>query len=129
MSYINLAKRLLNEHGEVHFAALGVAISPMVTAAEILKNRRLATVSRITTSLETLPDDQRYVVCHEDKKKLPPMPPLPWQAALPSAVCWCVHVARMWKVLPMLIPLCSTGKGRSPRWRSSCTSQLILTRL
>ena len=41
MSYINLAKRFLNEHGEVHFAALGVAISPMVTAAEILKNRRL----------------------------------------------------------------------------------------
>lgn len=61
MSYINLAKRFLNEHGEVHFAALGVAISPMVTAAEILKNRRLATVSRITTSLESLPDDQRHV--------------------------------------------------------------------
>lgn len=61
MSYINLAKRFLNEHGEVHFAALGVAISPMVTAAEILKNRRLATVSKITTSLESLPDDQRRV--------------------------------------------------------------------
>ena len=83
MSYINLAKRFLNEHGEVHFAALGVAISPMVTAAEILKNRRLATVSRITTSLETLPDDQRYVVCHENKKRVPPSPPLPRQAALP----------------------------------------------
>lgn len=61
MSYINLAKRFLNEHGEVHFAALGVAISPMVTAAEILKNRRLATVSKIITSLESLPDDQRRV--------------------------------------------------------------------
>ncbi len=64
MSYINLAKRFLNEHGEVHFAALGVAISPMVTAAEILKNRRLATVSRITTSLDSLPDDERCVCRH-----------------------------------------------------------------
>ena len=64
MSYINLAMRFLNEHGEVHFAALGVAISPMVTAAEILKNRRLATVSRITTSLDSLPDDQRCVRRH-----------------------------------------------------------------
>ena len=59
MSYINLAKRFLYEHGEVHFAALGVAISPMVTAAEILKHRRLATVTKITTSLESLPEDQR----------------------------------------------------------------------
>lgn len=61
MSYINLAKRFLYEHGEVHFAALGVAISPMVTAAEILKHRRLATVTKITTSLESLPEDQRWV--------------------------------------------------------------------
>ena len=75
MSYINLAKRFLNEHGEVHFAALGVAISPMVTAAEILKNRRLATVSRITTSLETLPDDQRYAVCYQDDRKNCPFCP------------------------------------------------------
>ena len=60
MSYINLAKRFLYEHGEVQFAALGVAISPMVTAAEILKHRRLATVTKITTSLESLPEDHRF---------------------------------------------------------------------
>ena len=64
MSYINLARRFLYEHGEVHFAALGVAISPMVTAAEILKHRRLATVTKITTSLESLPEDQRCAKSH-----------------------------------------------------------------
>ena len=39
MSYINLAKRFLSEHGELHLSALGVAIGPMVTVAEILKSR------------------------------------------------------------------------------------------
>ena len=60
MSYINLAKRFLSEHGEVHLSALGVAIGPMVTVAEILKNRELAVVSRLRTSLEDVTVDQRY---------------------------------------------------------------------
>ena len=124
MSYINLAKRFLNEHGEVHFAALGVAISPMVTAAEILKNRRLAIVSRITTSLETLPDDQRYAICH--------LLSLPIAlAGIAALSCVLVYACRrpVGSPSPCLLPICSTGNGRSPRWRSSCISQLILTRL
>ena len=60
MSYINLAKRFLSEHGEVHLSALGVAIGPMVTVAEILKSRELAVVSRLRTSLEDVTVDQRY---------------------------------------------------------------------
>ena len=40
ISYINLAKRFLQEHGEVQLSALGIAVAPMVTVAEILKNRR-----------------------------------------------------------------------------------------
>jgi len=52
VSHINLAKRFLSEHGEVHLSALGVAIGPMVTVAEILKSRHLATVTKLRTSLE-----------------------------------------------------------------------------
>ena len=35
--YINLSKRLLSEHGEIQLAALGQAISTLVSVAEILK--------------------------------------------------------------------------------------------
>ncbi|CAK0771550.1 hypothetical protein CVIRNUC_003871 [Coccomyxa viridis] len=59
ISYINLAKRFLQEHGEVQLSALGIAVAPMVTVAEILKNRRLAVERKITTSLEALSDDYR----------------------------------------------------------------------
>ena len=63
ISYINLAKRFLQEHGEVQLSALGITVAPMVTVAEILKNRRLAVERKITTSLEVLSDDYRCVVC------------------------------------------------------------------
>ncbi len=59
ISYINLAKRFLQEHGEVQLSALGIAVAPMVTVAEILKNRRLAVERKISTSLEALSDDYR----------------------------------------------------------------------
>jgi DNA-binding protein len=35
-----LLQRLLQEHGEVHLSALGIACSSMVTVAEILKSRK-----------------------------------------------------------------------------------------
>ena len=35
-----LVQRLLQEHGEVHLSALGIACSSMVTVAEILKARK-----------------------------------------------------------------------------------------
>lgn len=59
VSYINLAKRFLSEHGEVQLSALGIAIAPAVTVAEILKSRGLAVERRIVTGLETLVDDNR----------------------------------------------------------------------
>lgn len=62
ISYINLAKRFLQEHGEVQLSALGIAVAPMVTVAEILKNRRLAVERKISTSLEVLSDDYRYAL-------------------------------------------------------------------
>ena len=60
ISYINLAKRFLSEHGEVQLSALGIAIAPAVTVAEILKSRGLAVDKRIVTALETLADENRY---------------------------------------------------------------------
>ncbi|KAK9906773.1 hypothetical protein WJX75_007713 [Coccomyxa subellipsoidea] len=59
VSYINLAKRFLQEHGEVQLSALGIAVAPMVTVAEILKNRQLAVEKKLCTSLESLSDDYR----------------------------------------------------------------------
>ena len=59
VSYINLAKRFLSEHGEVQLSALGIAIAPAVTVAEILKARGLAVEKRIVTALESLVDDNR----------------------------------------------------------------------
>ena len=60
-SYINIAHRLLSEHGVVHLTALGTAISSMVTVAEILKSRQLAVVSKLKTSMEDVTEDQRRV--------------------------------------------------------------------
>ena len=54
-------QRFLQEHGEVQLSALGIAISSMVTVAEILKNKQLAEESRITTSLEWLSAESRWV--------------------------------------------------------------------
>ncbi|KAL4450214.1 hypothetical protein ABPG77_010883 [Micractinium sp. CCAP 211/92] len=59
ISYVNAAKRLLQEHGEVHLSALGVACSSMVTVAEILKARKLAVEKRVGTMLELLEDEAR----------------------------------------------------------------------
>lgn len=59
VSYVNNCKRYLQEHGEVHLSALGVAVSSAVTVAEILKNRNLAVEKKLGTTLEVLGDDSR----------------------------------------------------------------------
>lgn len=59
VSYVNLAKRCLSEHDEVQLSALGVAISSMVTLAEILKNKGLAVEKKVTTSLEEISSNCR----------------------------------------------------------------------
>ncbi|CAK0783196.1 hypothetical protein CVIRNUC_006395 [Coccomyxa viridis] len=57
--YVNLAKRFLQEHGEVQLSALGLAISSMVTVAEILKSGQWAVERKITTGLDTTDDAGR----------------------------------------------------------------------
>ena len=51
-------QRRLQEDGEVHLSALGVAISSLVTVAEILKNKGLAVEKKIITLLETREDTE-----------------------------------------------------------------------
>ena len=58
---------MMQEHGEVQLSALGIAVAPMVTVAEILKNRQLAVEKKLCTSLESLSDDYRCL--------LTPLPP------------------------------------------------------
>ncbi|MCD7469875.1 hypothetical protein HAX54_009285 [Datura stramonium] len=40
--YVNLAKRYMQQYNEVELSALGMAISTVVTVAEILKNNGFA---------------------------------------------------------------------------------------
>lgn len=68
--YVNLAKRFLQEHGEVQLSALGLAISSMVTVAEILKNSRLAVEQKITTGLDAFNDDGRERAVQKPKMEI-----------------------------------------------------------
>ena len=52
-------QRFLQEHGEVRITALGIAVAPAVTVAEILKNRNLAVEKSIATALESVGDKAR----------------------------------------------------------------------
>ena len=55
-------QRFLQEHGEVRITALGIAVAPAVSVAEILKNRQLATEKQIFTALESVGDLARYLL-------------------------------------------------------------------
>eukprot|EP00803_Ostreobium_quekettii_P004363 evm.model.scf_1992.2 EVM.evm.TU.scf_1992.2 scf_1992:9230-9706(+) len=57
--YVNLAKKLMQQHGEVQLSALGFAMSNMVSVAEILKKEKLAVEKKLTTSIDTLSDQGR----------------------------------------------------------------------
>lgn len=57
--YVNLAKRILQQHGEVELSGLGMALSTVVTVAEILKNNGLAVERRIRTSTIDIGEDTR----------------------------------------------------------------------
>ncbi|KAF6994068.1 hypothetical protein CFC21_010856 [Triticum aestivum] len=57
--YVNLAKRYMQQHGEVELSALGMAIATVVTVAEILKNNGFAFETRITTSTVEIKDEMR----------------------------------------------------------------------
>ncbi|CAN4100215.1 unnamed protein product [Withania somnifera] len=57
--YVNLSKRYMQQYNEVELSALGMAISTVVSIAEILKNNGLATEKEITTSTVDVKEDMR----------------------------------------------------------------------
>ena len=57
-----MMQRFLQEHGEVRITAMGIAVAPAVSVAEILKNRQLATEKQIFTALESVGDLARYLL-------------------------------------------------------------------
>ncbi|KAL3537800.1 hypothetical protein ACH5RR_001166 [Cinchona calisaya] len=57
--YVNLAKRYIQQHNEVELSALGMAITTVVTIAEILKNTGLATEKKVLTSTVGMKDESK----------------------------------------------------------------------
>ncbi|PKI59672.1 uncharacterized protein At2g34160-like [Punica granatum] len=57
--YVNLAKRYMQQHEEVELSALGMAITTVVTIAEILKNNGLATEKKVLTSSVGMKDENK----------------------------------------------------------------------
>nr|CAB3460384.1 unnamed protein product [Digitaria exilis] len=57
--YVNLAKKYMQQYGDVELSALGLAISTVVTIAEILKNNGLAVEKKIRTSTVEIGDETR----------------------------------------------------------------------
>ncbi|XP_043691160.1 uncharacterized protein At2g34160-like [Telopea speciosissima] len=57
--YVNLAKRYMQQHEEVELSALGMAITTVVTIAEILKNNGLATQKKIVISTVGMKDESK----------------------------------------------------------------------
>mmetsp|Transcript_11316 Transcript_11316/g.19325 ORF Transcript_11316/g.19325 Transcript_11316/m.19325 type:complete len:164 (-) Transcript_11316:146-637(-) len=55
--FMNLAKKFLHNHDEVELSGLGLAISTVVTLAEILKNQGYINIKRIQTSLVDISDE------------------------------------------------------------------------
>ncbi|MCO5607919.1 hypothetical protein L7F22_062121 [Adiantum nelumboides] len=57
--YVNLAKRYLQQHEEVEMSGIGMAVTTLVTVAEILKNQQLAVEKSILTSIVDQWDDAK----------------------------------------------------------------------
>ncbi|XP_057498249.1 uncharacterized protein At2g34160-like [Actinidia eriantha] len=57
--YVNLAKRYIQQHNEVELSALGMAITTVVTIAEILKNNGLAVEKKVLTSTVGMKDEAK----------------------------------------------------------------------
>ncbi|KAK4351438.1 hypothetical protein RND71_030751 [Anisodus tanguticus] len=55
--YVNLAKRYMQQYNEVELSALGMAISTVVTVAEILKNNGFAVEKKIRTLTVDMRDE------------------------------------------------------------------------
>ncbi|KAL2533128.1 Uncharacterized protein Adt_06479 [Abeliophyllum distichum] len=57
--YVSLAKRYMQQYDEVELSALGMAISTVVSVAEILKNNGFAIEKKVMTSTVEIKDELR----------------------------------------------------------------------
>ncbi|CAA3030980.1 DNA RNA-binding Alba [Olea europaea subsp. europaea] len=57
--YVGLAKRYMQQYNEVELSALGMAISTVVSVAEILKDNGFAIEKKIMTSTVEIKDEMR----------------------------------------------------------------------
>ncbi|XAR63594.1 hypothetical protein NMG60_11023590 [Bertholletia excelsa] len=57
--YVNLAKRYIQQNNEVELSALGMAITTVITIAEILKNNGLAFEKKVSTSTVGVKDETK----------------------------------------------------------------------
>ncbi|KAK9732876.1 hypothetical protein RND81_04G029200 [Saponaria officinalis] len=65
--YVNLAKRYIQQHNEVELSALGMAITTVVTIAEILKNNGFALEKKVCTSTIGMKDENKGRVVQKAK--------------------------------------------------------------
>ncbi|KAL3629925.1 hypothetical protein CASFOL_026237 [Castilleja foliolosa] len=63
--YVNLAKRYLQQHAEIELSALGMAITTVVTIAEILKNNGFVNEKSILTSTVGTKDAAKGRIVHK----------------------------------------------------------------
>ena len=95
----------------MQLSALGIAIAPMVTVAEILKNRGLAVEKKISTALESLSDNYRCAPA------APADPSLHSTTCVASTPCRTGHDAHP-RTLTGAHLLLRAGRARSPTWKS-----------
>ncbi|GJQ08750.1 hypothetical protein GpartN1_g541.t1 [Galdieria partita] len=60
--FVNLTKKFLQAEEEVELSGLGLAVTPAVTVAEILRNREYVVIKKIRTSLEERPGERRWAI-------------------------------------------------------------------
>ncbi|KAJ8425308.1 hypothetical protein Cgig2_019012 [Carnegiea gigantea] len=65
--YVNLAKRYMRQHNEVELSALGMAITTVVTIAEILKNNGFALEKKVCTSTIGMKDENKGRIVQKAK--------------------------------------------------------------
>ncbi|KAI3472853.1 hypothetical protein Pfo_031269 [Paulownia fortunei] len=63
--YVSLAKRYLQQHKEIELSALGMAITTVVTIAEILKNNGFVNEKSILTSTVGTKDVAKGRIVHK----------------------------------------------------------------
>ncbi|KZV54426.1 hypothetical protein F511_09741 [Dorcoceras hygrometricum] len=66
--YVNLAKRYLQQNNEIELSALGMAITTVVTIAEILKNNGFAKEKSILTSTVGMKDEAKGRIVHKARE-------------------------------------------------------------